>query len=61
MSRRKLLERHIRKLSRVGGGKSYSVTIPLEMIKTLKWIKTQKVVFELNKKKKELKIKDWKK
>ena len=46
---------------RVGRGLTYSVTIPIEMVRFLKWQEKQKVVFELDKKKKELKIKDWKK
>ena len=61
MARRKLYDRFTRKLSKVGGGVSYSVTIPIEIIRKLKWRESQKVVFELDEKKKEIKIKDWKK
>ena len=43
MARRSLSDRNIRKLSRVGGGKSYSVTIPLEMVCALGWKKPRKL------------------
>lgn len=61
MARRKLFERNIRKLSRVGGGKTYSVTVPIDMIRKLKWKESQKVVFVLNERKKTILIKDWQK
>ena len=35
-------ERHIRKLTKVGG-KSYAITIPIEMIRGLGWRERQKV------------------
>jgi len=41
------------------GNGSYVVTIPMEMVKELKWKERQKVVFE--KRGETLKIKDWKK
>ena len=44
MARRTLEERHIRKLTRTGRGKSVSVTIPIEFIRELKWRDRQKVV-----------------
>ena len=59
MSRRKLSENNIRKLSKVGGGTTYNVTILLEMVKELGWKEKQKVVFE--KKGNNILIKDWKK
>lgn len=59
MARQKLEQRNIRKLSKVGGGKTYSLTLPIEYIRELKWQKTQKVVVELDKKNKKIIIKDW--
>lgn len=61
MGRRPLEDKNIRKLSKVGGGKTYSVTIPIEMVQKLGWRETQKVVFELDEKQNRLVIKDWKK
>jgi len=59
MARRKLTERNIRKLTRTGGGKSISVTIPIELVRELKWKDRQKVV--ITKRGTTLTIKDWKK
>ena len=59
MARRKLAERNIRKLTRTGGGKSISVTLPIELGRELKWKDRQKVV--ITKHGSTLKIKDWSK
>lgn len=57
MARRPLKERNIRKLTRTGGGKSISLTLPIEDIRELGWRDRQKVVVE--RKGKTLIIKDW--
>jgi antitoxin component of MazEF toxin-antitoxin module len=59
MARRSLNENTIRKLSRVGGGASIAVTLPIEFIRELKWREKQKVV--VRKVGKRLVIEDWKK
>ena len=43
MTRGKLKYRHIRSLTKVSGGTSYAITIPLEYIKKLKWRSKQKL------------------
>ena len=53
---RKLKEKSIRKLTRVGRV-SLSVTIPIEIVKDLKWRERQKVV--VKKRGKKLIIEDW--
>ena len=58
MARRKLKEKNIRKLTRVGRG-SIAVTVPIEMVKHLKWKERQKVVLNLSGEK--ITIEDWKK
>jgi antitoxin component of MazEF toxin-antitoxin module len=58
MSDKKETEKNIRKLTRVGKT-SIAVTIPVEMVKELKWKERQKVVLSLKGKK--ITIKDWKK
>jgi antitoxin component of MazEF toxin-antitoxin module len=58
MAQRKLVEKNIRKLTRMGGGKSMGLTLPIEMLKELKWKERQKVVVKL--KGKEIIIRDWK-
>jgi len=60
MSRRELDKRNIRKITK-SGGYSYSVTLPIEAIRNLNWRQGQKVVVEVDKKRKRLIIKDWKK
>ena len=59
MARRRLEQRHIRKLLRSGGRRSITVTLPIEIIRKLKWRGGQKVVVE--QKGKSIFIKDWEK
>ncbi len=56
MSRRKLAEKNIRRIVKIGD--SYAVTLPLEIVKELKWREKQKV--EVKKDRNEIVIKDWK-
>ena len=58
MARRKLGEQNIRKLQKVGNG-SVSVTLPIELVRELKWREKQKVV--IRRRGKGLVIEDWKK
>lgn len=58
MPRRKLEDKNIRKLSRIGN-RSLGVTIPVEFLRELKWKEKQKVV--LKKWGKKITIEDWKK
>ena len=58
MARRKLGEQNIRKLQKVGNG-SVSVTIPIELVRELKWREKQKVT--IRRRGKGLIIEDWKK
>ncbi len=51
-------KKHARKLNKVGGG-TYSVTLPIEAIRELKWKEKQNV--ELSLKGKTMVIVDWKK
>ncbi len=46
-TRRKLEERNIRKITKVAGGSSFSVTLPIDMVRELKWKEKQKVVVSL--------------
>lgn len=59
MGRRKLSENNIRKLTRSGGGKSIGLTLPIEIVRELKWKERQKVV--VKKVRGGVLIKDWKK
>jgi len=57
MARRPLKERNIRKLTRTGGGKSISLTLPIEYVRQLGWQDRQRVV--ISKRGKTLSIKDY--
>ena len=59
MPRRKIENRHIRKLSKSGGGASISLTLPIEIVRELKWRDNQKVVAK--RRGKGILITDWKK
>ena len=61
MARRNLKQQNIRKLTKVGGGRSYGITLPISYVRELKWRERQKLVVELDKKGKNIKIKDWNK
>ena len=51
---------NIRKIQETGG-KSYSITLPIKGMRLFKWKENQKVVVEIDKKKKRFIVKDWKK
>lgn len=55
--RRKLEDRSVRKISKRGA--SYSITLPVELVRELKWKDGQKVV--VTKERGKLIVKDWKK
>ncbi|HED06008.1 MAG TPA: hypothetical protein ENI61_04925 [Ignavibacteria bacterium] len=59
MARRKINERNIRKLAK--SKTSYLVTLPIEAVRDLGWKKFQKLVVEVDKRRKRIIIKDWKK
>lgn len=59
MPRRQLNERNIRKLTKMAGGKSFGLTLPIEYVRKLGWRERQKLVVQM--KGKSLVIKDWEK
>lgn len=58
MSTQKIENQNIRKLSKVAGGKSFAITLPIEYVRKLGWRERQKLKVEL--KGRHLIIKDWK-
>jgi len=44
MPRRKLTQQNIRKLTKMGGNRSYGLVLPISMIRELKWKERQKLV-----------------
>jgi bifunctional DNA-binding transcriptional regulator/antitoxin component of YhaV-PrlF toxin-antitoxin module len=60
MGRRKLEDRSVRSLNKTSSGKSYSVTLPVEIIRMFRWKNKQKLVVKADKKRKRIVIEDWK-
>jgi len=58
MARRKLENKNVRKLARIGD-KSVGLTLPIDIVRELKWKVKQKVV--VKKRGKSIIIKDWEK
>jgi hypothetical protein len=58
MTRRKDEEKDIRNLTKISGGTSYAVTIPIDYIRKLKWRDKQKLEVKLIKDR--IIIRDWK-
>jgi antitoxin component of MazEF toxin-antitoxin module len=58
MTTRKTEDRHIRSLTKISGGTSYAVTIPMEYIRKLKWKGKQKLDVKLYQDR--IIIRDWK-
>ena len=58
MARKPFNERHVRKITKVGG-KSYAVTLPIEVIRQLGWRERQKVIVVFDGK--QVIVRDWKK
>ena len=58
MARNKIEDRNIRKLTKIAGGTSYAITLPIEYIRELKWRERQKLV--VTKAGNKLVIEDWK-
>jgi len=61
MGRSKIEEKNIRKLAKVGGGTSYSITLPIDAIRDFGWQEKQKLMIEVDKGRKRIIIKDWEK
>ena len=57
MGRRKTTEKNIRKITRMGGGRSFGITFPIEIFRKLGWRERQKVVVKLRGKK--ITVEDW--
>ncbi len=57
---KRIEDRNVRKLAKVGGGKTYSITIPIEIIREFGWQEKQKLVVKKYGKNKVI-IEDWEK
>jgi bifunctional DNA-binding transcriptional regulator/antitoxin component of YhaV-PrlF toxin-antitoxin module len=54
-------KKYIRKITKVSNGTSYSITLPIEVVREWKWKERQKLELEIDEKNKKIVIKDWKK
>lgn len=57
MAQRKLKEKNIRKITKMGSGFSFGLTLPIEIVQSLGWKEHQKVV--VKKSGKRIIIEDW--
>ncbi len=60
-TRRISSENNIRKITKTAGGSSYSITLPIDVIRRWGWKERQKVELEIDEENKVIKIRDWEK
>ncbi|MFH1946631.1 MAG: hypothetical protein ABIJ23_00525 [Candidatus Magasanikbacteria bacterium] len=60
-TRKKFEDKNIRKLTKMGGGVSYGITLPVDVIRRFKWKERQKLELVIDEKNQTIKISDWKK
>jgi len=61
MGRARVEDKNIRKLTKLSGGYSYGVTLPIDIIRQFGWKEKQKLQLQIDEKKKIITIKDWEK
>jgi hypothetical protein len=61
MANRKIKDRLVRSLAKTSDGKSYTLTLPIEVVRRWHWQNRQKVRLEVDEKNKKIVIRDWKK
>ena len=61
MARRKIHEKNIRSLTRNSNGRSYVITLPIDVIRQWRWQHRQKLQLTIDHKRKRIIIADWKK
>lgn len=59
MARRKIEERNVRSLFKLAGGKSYALTLPIEVVRNWGWQNHQKLKLTIDEKQKRVIIEDW--
>lgn len=61
MAKKNLEKKHVRALTKIAGGASYCVTLPIEAVRAFKWKDRQKMVVEVDDKRNRIIIREWKK
>jgi len=59
MGRRKIKDKNVRSLCKTSGGKSYTITLPIDVIRRWRWKNRQKLQLTIDEKKKRVVIEDW--
>ncbi len=57
--RRKVENENIRSLSKVSGGRSYAITLPIATVRAFGWKERQKLELTIDARKQTITIKDW--
>ena len=60
MARRKLEERNVRTLFKLAGGKSFAVTLPIDIERRWGWQDNQKLKLTIDEQHKKVMIEEWK-
>lgn len=58
---RKIEDKNVRSLVRVSSGKSYAITLPVDVVRRWKWQNHQKLRLEVDEKNRRIILRDWKK
>lgn len=58
-TRKTTKEKNIRKLTKIAGGSSYAITLPIDVVRRWGWRNKQKLQLEIDDKKQTIKVKDW--
>jgi len=59
MGRRKIEDRDVRSLTKISNGRSYTVTLPIEVIRRWGWQHRQKLTLTVDDVKKRIIVEDW--
>ena len=59
MGRRRIEDKNIRSLTSTSGGKGYSITLPIAVIRAFRWKRRQKLELTIDRRRKRITIKDW--
>lgn len=61
MGRRKIKDKNVRSLSKTSKGRSYAITLPVDVVRRWRWKNRQKLQLTIDEKKKRIVVEDWKK
>ena len=59
MARRKIESKNVRSLNKSAQGRSYAITLPIDVVRRWKWKNRQKLLLTIDEKRKRIIIEDW--